>query len=67
METDDGICSINKVRGRFNIGAYAKTKKVAKEKAISFALAKSKELTNVQNKCQDLENKISAAKIKVWL
>lgn len=63
-ETDDGI---NKVIGRFNIGAYAKAKKIAKEKANATALAKSKELTNILNKCQDLEEKISQAKLKVYL
>ena len=56
-----------KARGRFNIGAYAKAKRIAKEKANSTALAKSQELTKVLDSCRNLEDKISAAKVKVQL
>ena len=54
-------------QNRFDIGAFARAKKVAKEEATKLALDKSNELKALKNKCEELDNEISATKIKVGL
>ena len=49
-------------KGRFNIGAFARAKRLAKEEAIGRAISKCTELQSV---CAEMENEIHALKVKV--
>ena len=51
---------------RFDIGAFARAKKLAKDEASKVALNKSNELKSINDKCEQLDNEITAAKLKVY-
>ena len=56
-------------QGRFNIGAFARAKRLAKEEAIGRAVSKCTELqfvkTSCAERCAEIENEIHALKVKV--
>ena len=52
-------------RSRFNIAAFARAKKFAKDKGTKVALNKSNELKSINDQCEQLDNEITAAKLKV--
>ena len=56
-------------RGRFNIGAFARAKRLAKEAATAVAVSKNKQLqtikTNLEESCAGIEKEIHTLKRKV--
>ena len=56
-------------RGRFNIGAFARAKRLAKEQATAVAVSKNKQLqtikTNLEESCAEIESEIHTLKRKV--
>ena len=52
-------------KGRFDIGAFAKAKRLAKEEATATALSKCSDLQSIKKRCLELEDEIHAVKRKV--
>ena len=56
-------------KGRFNIGSFARAKRLAKEEAIASAVSKCTELQSIKEscaeRCAEVENEIHALKLKV--
>ena len=56
-------------KGRFNIGSFARAKRLAKEEVIASAVSKCTELQSIKKSwarsCAEVENEIHALKFKV--
>lgn len=52
-------------KGRFNIAAFARAKKIAKEELTGVAVKKSEEISKLKDNCSHLEKEIASVKHEV--